>query len=297
MKKFIDRVHDLGQRAAQLKQVVEAAPAQAAQLREAVLLTASEIQQLRLEAQSGFSGLRADSDDRLAQALREIHAGADAIRESGYALAGIDMDLSPSQRVIVHLERLSPAPEPAIRSLMSHHAGQAALHGVLGAIAKAETVSASMQVPGLLFRELIVHIGPTPSVRLCWWPESEGDHARPQPPPISLATAADRTARATAHPAAAQFVTPPPMPAFAQSSYFEPRTPSRSPSSPASQPTQDPAPDSAYESAPHPAPEASPTTSSLAPTAHPGPGPTEGGWTKNALDRFKKMPDVSKYRR
>ena len=43
MKKFIQRVQDLSQKATQLKQVVEAAPTQAAQLRDTVLMTNSQL--------------------------------------------------------------------------------------------------------------------------------------------------------------------------------------------------------------------------------------------------------------
>ena len=47
MKKFIHKVQDLSQKAAHLKKVVEAAPAQAAHLRDTVLMTAGQLQQLR----------------------------------------------------------------------------------------------------------------------------------------------------------------------------------------------------------------------------------------------------------
>ena len=45
MKKIIQKVQDLSQKAAHLKQIVEAAPAQAAHLRDTVLMTAGQLQQ------------------------------------------------------------------------------------------------------------------------------------------------------------------------------------------------------------------------------------------------------------
>jgi hypothetical protein len=307
MKKFISKVQNLSQKAAHLRQVVEAAPAQAAQIRDTVLMTAGQLQQMRQDLQGSVTGLRADNGDRLAQALREINDHADVLLQAGYALSGVDMELSPSQRLIVHLEKVESVPEPNLRALMSANSGRQTIYSLLAALAKADGISESIHLSNLTYRELIVHVGPTPSVRLCWWPDSVADAAS------VLQTSGP--APVTAPPLAV----PPPLSSFVSSSYFEPRQPA-SASSPAlappplaHAPLHDPAtafapaevsPSSHPAAAPTNAPAAQPATSadpysthSTAYTTRPPSAVAGSDWKKSALERFKKMPEGSKYRR
>lgn len=270
MKKFIQRVQDLSQKAAHLKQVVEAAPAQAAQLRDTVLTTAGQLQQMRHDVQSSVSGLRADNDDRLAQALREINDSADTFHEAGYELTGVDMELSPTQRLIVHLEKHESVSEAALRSLLAANSARQTIYALLNALSKAETISEKVNLSHLTYRELVVHIGPTPTVRLCWRAEFDEEVIAP---PVAVAPSP-----------AIPVATPPPLSAFTQSSYFEQRTPVTTSQPVASAPSTEPP----SMTAPVAVPPATVTASE-----------TRGGgdWKSSALDRFKKMPDVSKYRR
>jgi hypothetical protein len=270
MKKIINKIQDLSQKAAQLKQAVESAPAKAAQLRESVLMTAGQLQQLRHDVQSSVSGLRADNEERLVQALREINDHAETFLEAGYELTGVDMELSPTQRLIVHLESRESVSEPTLRSLLSANSGRQTIYALLAALAKADGLAEKVQLSHLDYRKLVVHVGPTPSVRLCWRTEPiHEDAAEPVRPAPLAATVAP---------------TPPALPTFSQSSYFEQR------STPPARPIPTP---SATESSSTPTP-----TVPAAPTSSPAPAPHPGGdWRRSALDRFKKMPDASKYRR
>ncbi|HKX62453.1 MAG TPA: hypothetical protein VJS65_11420 [Verrucomicrobiae bacterium] len=272
MKKFIHKIQDLGQKAAHLKQVVDAAPAKAAQIRESMLMTAGQLQQLRHDVQSTATGLRADNDDRLAQALREIDGSAETFLEAGYELTGVDLEASPTQRLIVHLEKLESVSESTLRTLLSANSGRQTVYALLAALAKADALSEKVTLSNLSYRELIVHVGSTPTIRLCWRTEAHEEDA----------TAAHVAPHAAAHtpgiaPTAAAVV-PPPLPAFSQSSYFEHRTTPTPPTPPAPQS----APEVSTVSSSMPAPEAAPAGSH---------------WNQSALERFKKMPDVSKYRR
>ena len=269
MKKIINKIQDLGQKAAQVKQAVEAAPAKAAQLRESVLMTAGQLQQLRHDVQSSVTGLRADNEDRLVQALREINDSAETFREAGYELTGVDMELSPTQRLIVRLEKVESVAESVIRSVLAANSGRQTIYALLAALAKADGLSEKVKLSHLDYRELVVHVGPTPSVRLCW---------RADVAPSEVAEQSHATPTAAASAASP----PPPLPMFSQSSYFEQRsTPSPKPAAPAAMESPAPA-----------TPVAGVATSTVLPPAHSG-----SDWKRSALDRFKKMPDASKYRR
>jgi hypothetical protein len=270
MRKFIQRVQDLSQKAAHLKQVVEAAPAQAAQLRDTVLMTAGQLQQMRQDVQSSVMGLRTDNEARLAQALQDINDHAGVFSDAGYELTGVDMELSPMHRLIVHLEKTGTADESAIRQLLAENSGNQTVYALLEALAKADAMSERVQLSHLHYCGLIIHVGPTPSVRLCWAAEE-----------------IESTGAPAAAPALEPALIPPPIPAeFSQSSFFEPRSPA-----PTARIASEPAPSAATSATPAP-----PAPSPVAKTAGLA-APSGGDWKASALERFKRMPDVSKYRR
>jgi hypothetical protein len=274
MKKFIQRVQDLSQKAAHLKQVVEAAPAQAAQLRDTVLMTAGQLQQMRHDVQSSVMGLKADNEGRLAQALQDINDHAGTFSNAGYELTGVDMELSPTQRLIVHLEKTDVVEESTLRSLLAENSANQTIYALLSALAKADAVSDRVRLSHLHYCGVVVHVGPMPSIRLCWAPEQVAEAAIP-----------DTAAQATQ--SSAPFPAPPPLPEFSQSSFFEKRPAAAA----APRPVSEQAPAIATTPAAEPASAAVSVPASLAQT------PRGGDWKASALDRFKKMPDVSKYRR
>lgn len=274
MKKFIQRVQDLGQKAAHLKQVVEAAPEQAAQLRDTVLMTAGQLQQMRHDVQSSVMGLKADNEARLAQALKEINDHAEVFQEAGYELTGVDMELSPTQRLIVHLERRDNVSEAVLRSLLSANSGRQTLYALINALAKAESIHERVNLSHLTYRELVVHVGPTPSVRLCWQKDAPEQNFPPTPG-VSIP--------ATPTPIATTLV-PPPLPAFGAGSFFEQR-PVAAPSAARETPV------ATVEPSPVPITPPAPASRELVDRS------AGGDWKASSLDRFKKMPDVSKYRR
>jgi hypothetical protein len=276
MKKFINKIQDLGQKAAHLKQVVDAAPGKAAQIRESVLMTAGQLHQLRQDVQSTVTSLRADNDDRLAQALREIDGSADTFREAGYELTGVDVEASPTQRLVVHLQKHASVSESTLRSLLSANSARQTVYALLAALAKADALSEKVALSNMNYRELVVHVGATPTVRLCWRTEAHPFEAPIlSPPPLPAVQASGQVAAA-----AAAVSSPQPLPAFSQSSFFEQRTVPAA-SHPVSASTV-PEVSTAVVSPPPPAPE---------------PQAAGSQWKQSALERFKKMPDVSKYRR
>lgn len=305
MKKVFHKIQDLSQKAAHLKQVIEAAPAQAAHLRDTMLMTASQLQQLKHDVQSSVTGLRADTDDRLAQALREISDSAATFHEAGYALAGVDMEISPIHHLIVHLEKIDDASDATLRSLVSANSGRPTVYAILSALTKADAISERIHVSHLHYHQVVIRVGPTPSIRLTWRPEGDPSTMHPQahapiltsaPPPPPIPGGIPGTPLVPHTPTTA---TPTPAPTFSQSTYFEhPTVVSGVAHAPTSNPSSPSSPSIATTP---PTPSISTSTVSATPVSsyeaerlerHAG-----GDWKKSALDRFKKMPDGSKYRR
>jgi hypothetical protein len=263
MKKFISRVQDLSQKAAHLKAAAQRAPAQMRDLRESVLATAGEFQQLRSDVQSSVSGLRADSEENLVLALAELNDSIEIFAEAGYDMEGVDLELSPVQRLIVHLCKFEDVSEAGLELLLASISGRKTAHAVLASLIKAEQLADRVSLTNLIYRELTIYVGPVPTVRLCWRPEELETETGPAPAPaISSAPAIPQ---------------PPPLP----SSFFEPR------------PQATPAPVTpavGIAPAAAPAPVAAPQE-----TAAPNPA-LGGDWKRSALDRFKKMPDLNRQR-
>lgn len=168
MRRVVHRIQNLGQRAGQLKEAAIAMPERAAEIRDAVLLTTGQLQQLRADVEASLVGLRADGDDRITQALRELNESAAIFREAGYELDGVDLEISPVQRLIVSLDKVANVGATRLRALRQASADKATVRAVLEAMIKADETAARVRMSGLDFSELIVHVGPAPSVRLCW---------------------------------------------------------------------------------------------------------------------------------
>lgn len=272
MKSFLHKVQDLGKKAAELKQAVQAAPAKAAQIREAITMTAGELHQLRVDVQTNLTELRANSEDHLLKAMRELSNSARTFEEAGYTLTGIDLDLALNQRLAVHLEKVSDVPHATLRALLDREK-LATVKPVLNGIIKAEETAANVELQSLEYLGLVIHIGLTPLIRICW---RNPDMVATPPPLPGVAPLATPAGPATI----ASTYTP--------STFFEQRTVA------AAAATPPPLPEPAV-----PAPTStSPLTLSkpVAVTSEPA-APRSAQWSADALSRFKTMPGVSKYRR
>lgn len=294
MKKFFDKIQDLGQKAGQFRSVLESAPDKAARLRDAVMMTAGQLTTMRKDVQATMAGLRAEDEHRLTSAMKDVHEGLDQIRAAGYELVGVEMELDPVQRLILLLEKFEDVSAHELQHLLTANAHRKTLHGVLASLNKAEEFADQFDVGELEYRQLRVSVGPIPSVRLVWKEER-----RVTPPPI---------------------VTPPPVqaeptkseplksaeaahsgsPFFGTQSYFEPRAKDEPSVATGKSETESPeAPKATFTPDVQPAP-ASPPVSPLASSEHssnevesePEPEPS-AAWQSSALDRFKKMPDLT----
>ena len=268
MKKFITKVQDVRQKAAQIASVIESAPARAAELREAVLATAGQMHQMRRTVQDAATGLVAHDEGRLIAALHEIDERAETFRAAGYKLENVEMELAVPQRLIVHLEKVADVSFTTLRSLADANRDHPTTHAILSALLKAEDMSDKVSLQHLQYHQLTIYMGPVPTVRLCWCAPTAS--APPPIPATHVAPVVTASAPSSA-PAGSSFGT-----LLGQSSFFEAR--------PAVTPRIVVTPTN-----PEAAVIASPTSGAHAPSVAPASTAKE-----DPLARFKKMPDLSR---
>ena len=268
MKKILRRAKDLADQAERVREFLETAPERIEQAKGIVTLTTSQLQQLRTDVQSSIAGLRADNGDDVTAAVEELNEGAPTFLRAGYALAGVDLELGLAPRLTAHLERVNEVGLHALRAMLAPNSDRRVIHGILSALVKAEELAVTTHFEGLHYSEVSIQIGPAPTLRLRWRAAVSEQPPTSVPPPIP-----GHEQRASA-PAPAPMPQPAPSPAnsaFAQTSYFEPRT----------------APAPAILQQVEAPPAARPTEPAKAAVSNA---------KRDSLDRFKKMPDLSKQR-
>lgn len=262
MKRFISKVQSLSQKAAELKAAIQQVPPKVAEIRAAMTATTGQLQQLKSEIQYSVADLKADHEDHLSEALLEINSSATVFAKAGFVLSGVDLEISPVQRLLLRLAKVEDVHSGMLRSLLAANQQRRTTRAILSSLLQAKQMAETVDLGDLQYNEVIVGIGPIPSVRLCWRPEEI------EPP------AAQSPLAAIPAPPAPQ--TPPPS-AFGPTSFFERRESQATPVAPAPpSPIAGPAPVSALPLPTQPAVEAPPA-------APPDP-----------LARFKKMPVLSR---
>lgn len=270
MKQFISKVKDLSQKAAEIKAAMQQVPPKVAEFREVVTSTAGQLQQLKSEIQFSVADLKADQEDHLSEALQEIHNSADAFAKAGFVLDGVDLEISPVQRVLVHLLRTEEGHTSMLRSLVQANQHRRTTRAILSSLLQAKQMAETVEVGGLIYNEVIVGIGPIPSVRLCW---------RAEQPESTLSAPATPTTPVPPPLAASAPVQAQPTSMFGSGSFFERReAPPTVTASPAATAPVEVAPAISEKAA------ANPETPIAAVATDP-------------LARFKKMPDLAKLKR
>ena len=272
MKQFISNIKNLSQKAAEIKAAMQQVPPKVAEIREAVTATAGQLQQLKSEIQYSVADLKADQEDSLSEALQEINNSKEVFEKAGFALDGVDLELSPVQRLLVHLLRVEDVHTSVLRSLVQSNQHRRTTRAILSSLLQSKQMAETVEVGDLVYNEVVVGIGPIPSVRLCWRPEASEEAATARvaatiPIPSSPATS----------PAAPQSV-------FGQSSFFEKRPPQPQPAAAvASQPS----------TASQPVSLQVPAAAAVAQKTIP-----EATYRdQDPLARFKKMPDLANLRK
>ena len=267
MKQFISNIKNLSQKAAEIKAAMQQVPPKVAEIREAVTATAGQLHQLKSEIQYSVADLKADQEDHLSEALQEISGSKEVFEKAGFALDGVDLELSPVQRLLVHLLRVEDVHASVLRSLVQSNQHRRTTRAILSSLLQAKQMADTVEVGDLIYNEVVVGIGPIPSVRLCWRAEQpepatvvQAVPTIPVPPPL-----------ASSAPASA------PSP-FGSSSFFERR---ETKSVPVAQPVA-----STIESAPV-----------IEQTSGAKAEPVTETASSDPLARFKKMPDLARLKR
>lgn len=192
MKRFISKVQNLSQKAAEIKAAIQQVPPKIAEMREAVATTTGQLQQLKSEIQYSVADLKADQEDHLSEALQEIHHSTELFQQAGFVLDGVDLEISPVQRLLVHLLRVEAVHASVLRSLAQASQHRRITRAILSSLLQAQQMAETVEVGGLIYNEVIVGIGPIPSVRLCWRAEQveaapvmQAAPTIPVPPPLA----------------------------------------------------------------------------------------------------------------
>jgi hypothetical protein len=260
MKKFAKGIQRLSQRAAEIRHAVETMPAKAAELRETVVATAGQVQQLRGELVAGAAAVRAtvEAGADPAAVLREVAECADLLAEAGFVLEGADIELAPVRRVRAHLGRTGEPSAARLRALLAANAHRPVAKALLAGIVQAHDFAEKADAGALAWTELTVDLGGAGGVRIGWRSDA--------PEGVSAAAGATGSAERP--------------PVFSQSTFFERR----------------PAVEAGATSAPGAVASAAPAVvvrSGEVPAAS-GPAAAKPAARASALDRFKKMPDLTK---
>lgn len=296
MKKFMQRVQDLNQKATQIREAIKQAPAQVAQVREAVTASAAQLQQMRMNVQSSVNDLKVTDDQQLLDALTEIDRSHDFFRQAGFSVEGVDVEVGVMSKLVVHLRKAEHVPPGMVRSLISGHPSEKTCASILTAILRAEELEGKIRLEHFEYSEAVVDMGMMPTVRLCWWPTGSVAPVAVTPPPLPPViqnTPIPVSTKPTPMPATA---TVPPTSTTSpqgQGSFFG--TPA--PYTPVTTPTSTPAPAAATALTPQPVPAPPPVPSLSGYNYTPTPttdAPKKVHWGRESLDRFKKMPDLGR---
>lgn len=268
MKRFISKVQNLSQKAAELKAAMQQVPPKVAEIREAVAATTGQLQQLKSEIHYSVADLKADHEDHLSEALQEINSSTDVFAKAGFALSGVDLEISPVQRMLVHLARVEDVHASVLRALLSANQHRRTTRAILSSLLQAKQMAEAVEFSDLVYDEVAVGIGPIPTVRLCWRHEELEEVPTVQP--------------AVAMPAPVSVEAP--QSVFGQSSFFEKR-PTQAQSAPAAA-----APPSVGVT-----PISLPSSTVKSVTPEETPEATDR--YQDPLARFKKMPDLAKLKK
>lgn len=270
MKQFISRVQNLSRKAAEVKAAMQQVPPKVAEIREAVAATTGQLQQLKSEIQYSVADLKTDHEDHLSEALQEINGSAEVFAKAGFVLSGVDLEISPVQRLLLHLARVEEVQASVLRSLLAANQHRRTTRAILSSLLQAKQMAETVALGDLIYQEVTVGIGPIPSVRLCWRPE-ETEPATVVPPTPTISAAPPLAA-------SAPLPAPVPQSVFGTSSFFERRetipAPAISPTIPAAAPE---------------CPSVTAPTGVMQP-----PVPATAPIPLDPLARFKKMPALSR---
>jgi len=282
MNKIVRKIQEASARAEEIRRVVEGVPPKIAEVRQAIAQTAGQMQKLRGDVMTTVGALRLENDGHILDTLREIDAHVETLADAGCRLERVDMDVGPTRRLIVHLERVAEVSAEDLQALHELHSGSVTIRALIGAIIKAEELAHKVELNELEYTRLTVELGLISTVRM-GWRTHEVSAAR------SIAAVNTPAISGPTSPAVSAGHV---VPTFSQSTYFEPRKVAQAGVAAIVTGEEVPAtgPGELRLGVRASSPAATDATEG-------GRGPSArlaGDWRKTALDRFKKMPDLNR---
>ena len=277
MKKIPEKLQRLSQRAAEIRQTIESVPPIISGLRDTVATATANVQKLRADLINSVATLRAETDGQLLTTLREIDGAGEVLAEAGCRLERAELDLGPARRLVVHLERVENVDSNNLRTLLVRQTERPAVQALLRALIKADELADSVELAHLRPTQFTVEIGLIPTVRIGWSPAPLEDEAKSSAGDVPASDAQPSPRSETAASAI-------PVASSSQSAFFQRRTdrPGATKTDPSKEARRDLVGLLAAEVKRRDAPV----------SAREQGKPDD--WRRTALDRFKKMPDLTK---
>jgi hypothetical protein len=116
--------------------------------------------------------------DKLKTVIDEVSASSPYLREVGYTLSEIELQLSLIPCVILHLLKERDVPDEAFDAVLTNHADRKTLCTVVRLVRQANYVQEKIQLKSRRFKELEVTLSLPPSLRLKY-----GEQIEPIPEP------------------------------------------------------------------------------------------------------------------
>ena len=171
MKRISSRIRNIGERVASVNEaaqsVVRTAAQSAAELRQNLTTATRELESLKTEMPNSVADLRTDSGTQLTVAMAEVNDADELFAQAGYAIDGIDLELTPMQRLFLHLIQVRQVAADEIYRL-SQAQPVGTLRAILTALVRARRMADTGAPDGLPDERVVIALGPTPSVRLTW---------------------------------------------------------------------------------------------------------------------------------
>lgn len=205
MSRVMSRVKDLGQKAMAVKEALDQAPETVEEIRRTFAETAEQLQQLKSDVKDTVVELKTEPEFKVAEVLKELNTCGDVLRRAGVEMTGVDLETRPTKRLIVHLQKRDPIVPATLQSLLQANPDHGALRMLLSSLEQVEPILRSVRFDKLELGELLVVLGPVPSLRVCWRSKgtvAEAVQAAPQTSFFEKRAAAPEVVAAQVAPAA-----------------------------------------------------------------------------------------------
>jgi hypothetical protein len=181
MRSLLKKSKALLRHSGRVKEMLRTMPETAAGIQDLVAQATSTIQQLRVDADSLMGDLKVENEAHFGEILREVSFAQDVLLEAGYIFGGasISMGSLPAAwsvgkpalefgRLTIHLERTESPPKSLILPAAIEQQSSKTLKALFHAIQRAQDLADNMHGLGLVLDELLVTVGPLPSIKIVW---------------------------------------------------------------------------------------------------------------------------------